>query len=51
MSKKKLSAMSAKAIQNEKSGDLFKFKWLKVKVTANARDFRNMDVELSSIYK
>jgi len=43
--------MSAKGTQNKKSRDSFKLEWLKVKVTTDTPDFKNVNVELSSIYE
>lgn len=51
MSKRKFSAVSAKEMQNKKSRESFKLDWLKVKVTTDTPDFRNANVELSSIYE
>ena len=43
--------LSAKEMQNKKLRDSFKLEWLKVKVTADTPDFKNVDVKLGLIYK
>jgi len=49
MSKKNFVGLSAKGTQNKKSRDSFKLEWLKV--TTDTPDFKNVNVELSSIYE
>jgi len=51
MSKRNFVGLSAKGTQNKKSRDSFKLEWLKVKVTTDTPDFKNVHVELSSIYE
>ena len=51
MSKKNFAGLSAKRTQHKKSRDSFKLEWIKVKVTTDAPDFKNGNVELSSIYE
>ena len=51
MCKRNFVGLSAKRTQHEKSRDLFKLGWLKVIVTTDMPDFKNIYIELSSIYK
>jgi len=51
MSKRNFVGLSAKGTQNKKSRDSFKLEWLKVKATTDTPDFKNINVELSSIYE
>ena len=51
MFKRNFVGLSAKETQHKKSRDSFKLGWLKVIVTTNEPDFKNVDVELSSIYE
>ena len=51
MSKRNFVGLSAKETQNKKSRDSFKLEWLKVKVTTDTPDFKNVYVELSSIHE
>ena len=51
MSKKNFVGLSAKGTQHKKSRGSFKLGWLKVIVTTGAPDFKNVNVELSSIYE
>ena len=51
MSKRNFVGLSTKGTQNKKSRDSFNLKWLKVNVATDTPDFKNIKVELSSIYK
>ena len=51
MSKRNFVGLSPKGTRNKKSRDLFNLEWLKVKVTTDTPDFKNVKVELSSIYE
>jgi len=51
MSKRNFEGLTAKGTQNKKTRDLFNPKWLKVKVTTDTPDLKNVHVELSSIYE
>ena len=51
MSKRNFVGLSAKGTQNKKSRDSFNLEWLKVEVTTDTPDFKNVKVELSSIYE
>jgi len=51
MSKRNFVGLSAKGTQNKKSRDSFKLAWLNVKLTTDTSDFKNVNVELSSIYE
>ena len=51
MSKRNFVGLSAKGTQNKKSRDSFNLEWLKVKLTTDTPDFKNVKVELSSIYE
>ena len=50
MSKRNFVGLSAKGTRHKKSRDSFKPDWLKVKVTTVTPDYKNVNVELSSIY-
>ena len=43
--------LSAKGTLGEKSRDSFKLEWQKVDVTIDTPDFKNVNLELSSIYE
>ena len=51
MSKRNFEGLTAKGTQNKKTRDSFNPEWLKVKVTTDTPDLKNVHVELSSIYK
>ena len=51
MSKRNFVGLSPKGTQNKKSRDSFNLEWLKVKVTTDTPNFKNVKVELNSIYE
>ena len=51
MSKRNLVGLSAKGTQHKKSRDLFKLERLKVIVTTDTPDFKNVYIEPTSIYE
>ena len=51
MSKRNFVELRAKGTQHKKSRDSFKLEWLKVKITTDTPDFKNVNVEPTLIYK
>ena len=51
MSKRNFTGLSTKGTQNKKPRDSFKLEELKVKVSTDMTDFRNVNVALRSIHE